>query len=74
MTRADIGRWETDRPGRLMVIPIGTHTGKTVANWDDLARHDSTLGVGHVWTNHSCLAYDTFNPSDCTCVTREAVR
>jgi hypothetical protein len=32
-----------------------------------LADRDSTLGVGHLWTNVFCRAYRTFDPSDCTC-------
>jgi len=64
---ADIGGWETTRAGRLMVVPIGRHAGRTVGNWADLAAHDASLGVDHVWTATGCVAYHTYNPSDCTC-------
>lgn len=40
--------------------------GVTQENWDR-ASADSSLGVGHVWTNQRCPAYSTLDPETCTC-------
>lgn len=28
---------------------------------------DSSLGVGHIWTEVACPAYRSFRPTECTC-------
>lgn len=40
--------------------------GVRQAAWDAAAR-SASLGVGHVWTAVLCLAYQTYEPRDCTC-------
>ncbi len=37
-------------------------------HWE-LAGHDSSLGVGHVWTITRCPAYRSCDPADCICQT-----
>ena len=45
--------------------------GVSQERWD-AAGKDAGLGVGHIWTNTSCPAYNTLDPADCTCNPKES--